>query len=107
MHRLASDEVFHFYAGDPVEMLLLFPSRVARRVTLGNDLEAGQLPQLVVPAGTWQGAALVGSGNVALLGTTVSPGFEMRDFELGDADALAEGWPAVADAIRARSLRPK
>lgn len=103
MHRLASDEIFHFYAGDPVEMLLLFPHRVARRVTLGTDLDSGQRPQVVVPAGTWQGAALVGSGKYALLGTTVSPGFEMRDFELGDIEALAQGWPAVADAIRARS----
>lgn len=107
MHRLASDEIFHFYVGDPVEMLLLFPTGEARRVTLGNDLESGHRPQVVVPAGVWQGSALTAAGTVALLGTTVSPGFEFGDFELGEVEALVCGWPAVTDAIRARALRPE
>jgi predicted cupin superfamily sugar epimerase len=105
MHRLASDEIFHFYAGDPVEMLLLFAQGASRRVTLGSDLEAGQRPQVMVPAGAWQGSALAGNGTFALLGTTVSPGFDPRDFELGDIEALARDWPTVADAIRARALK--
>jgi len=105
MHRLASDEIFHFYAGDPVELLLLFAHGDARRVTLGNDLEAGHRPQVVVPAGAWQGSAIAAGGKVALLGTTVSPGFTPADFELGDIEALARDWPTVADAIRARALR--
>src|SRR5687768_3542734 len=58
IHRVKSDEVFHFYAGDPVEMLQLWPDGTARRVTIHNDLAAGHEPQLVVPAGVWQGCRL-------------------------------------------------
>lgn len=103
MHRLASDEIFHFYLGDPVEMLLLPPGGEGRLVTLGPDLESGARPQVVVPAGTWQGSALAPGGRVALLGTTVSPGFDAADFERGDAGRLVSEWPAFADAIRART----
>src|SRR5207249_6326954 len=58
LHRLASDEVFHFYLGDPVEMLHLLPDRSHRVLTLGHDLAAGMTLQVVVPAGVWQGARL-------------------------------------------------
>jgi predicted cupin superfamily sugar epimerase len=101
LHRLASDEVYHFYLGEPVELLLLKPGGGGRVVFLGTDLEAGQRPQAVVPAGAWQGARLAGSGGWALLGTTVSPGFDPRDFELGDRKALARSHPAFAEQIAA------
>lgn len=106
MHRLAADEIFHFYLGDPVEMLLLAPGADGRIVTLGADLEAGQRPQVVVPAGVWQGSALARGGTVALLGTTVSPGFAYEDFELADPAALERQWPAFAAAIHARAPHP-
>lgn len=106
MHRLAADEIFHFYLGDPVEMLLLAPGGEGRIVTLGADLEAGQRPQVVVPAGVWQGSALARGGKVALLGTTVSPGFAYEDFELADPAALERQWPELAAAIHARAPRP-
>ena len=106
MHRLRWDEVFHFYLGDPVEMLLLGPGHEGRRVTLGTDLGAGMRPQLVVPAGTWQGARLAAGGHVALLGTTMAPGFDGADFEIGDLEALATRWPDFRDDVTARS-RPK
>ncbi len=100
MHRVKSDEVFHFYRGDPVELLLLHPGGRGERVVLGTDLAAGQRPQVVVPHGVWQGARLVPGGGCALLGTTVSPGFEYADFELGQAEALAAGWPQEAELVR-------
>lgn len=103
MHRVASDEMFHFYAGDAVELLVLDPATGGRLVALGTDLEAGQRPQALVPAGAWQGARLAPGGRWALLGTTVSPGFDFADFEAGDAETLAAAWPAFADAIRARA----
>jgi predicted cupin superfamily sugar epimerase len=81
MHRLRSDEVFHFYLGDEVEMLQLWPDGTGRRVGLGSDLAAGMLPQTVVPQGVWQGSRLVRGGRFALLGCTVSPGFDYADFE--------------------------
>src|SRR5271170_6506790 len=81
MHRLISDEVFHFYLGDPVAMLQLWPDGESRVVILGSDLAAGMLPQLVVPKNVWQGTRLVPGGSVALLGCTVSPGFDFADYE--------------------------
>jgi len=103
MHRLKWDEVFHFYLGDPVEMLLLEPGGGGRLVTLGTDLRAGARPQVVVPAGVWQGARLAPGGRVALLGTTMAPGFDAADFETGDGERLAAGWPGFREAIAARS----
>lgn len=101
MHRLAGDEIFHFYLGDPVEMLNLYPDGSARSLLLGNDLKAGMSPQAVVPAGVWQGARLVPGGRYALLGTTVAPGFDFADFELGDRPLLAASHPAHAPLIAA------
>lgn len=99
MHRLKFDEMFHFYWGDPVEMLQLWPDGTGRVVTLGTDLAAGQRPQVLVPGGVWQGARLLPGGNVALLGTTMAPGFEFRDYEPGDRAALVAAYPAFRDRI--------
>lgn len=101
MHRLATDEVFHFYLGDPVTMLHLLPDGQGRIVTLGTDLAAGMRPQVVVPAGVWQGARLAPGGRLALLGCTVAPGFEFDDYEHGARAALTAAWPAFADRIAA------
>lgn len=93
LHRLPQDEVWHFYAGDPVELLLLEPGGEGRLTRLGGDLVAGQAPQVSVPGGVWQGARLAGTGRWALMGTTVAPGFEADDFEAADAAALADEFP--------------
>jgi predicted cupin superfamily sugar epimerase len=102
-HRLASDEVFHFYAGDPVEQVVLRPTLDGEVVTLGNDLAAGQRPQVVVPLGVWQGARLCAGGKWALLGCTVAPGFDFADFEVGERAFLLEmygdPWRAWIDAL--------
>jgi uncharacterized protein len=100
MHRLASDEIFHFYYGDPVEMLQLAPGGSARTVILGSDLAAGQHPQLIVPKNVWQGSRLVPGGKVALLGCTVSPGFDYADYEAGSFEPLSRAYPQHADLIR-------
>jgi predicted cupin superfamily sugar epimerase len=99
MHRLISDEVFHFYYGDPVEMLQLWPDGSSRVVRLGNDLAGGMLPQLVVPKGVWQGSRLVAGGSVALIGCTVSPGFDYADYESGVRAELAREYPDAAELI--------
>jgi hypothetical protein len=99
MHRLKSDEVFHFYAGDAVEMLQLLPDGSGRRVAIGNDLAAGERPQVVVERGVWQGSRLVAGGKWALLGCTVSPGFEFEDYEEGGRAMLSGGWPEFAEMI--------
>jgi len=101
MHVLASDEIFHFYLGDPVEMLQLYPDGRSALFTLGQDLQAGQHVQLVVPAGVWQGTRLVRDGKVALLGCTVTPGFDFADYRSASYPELVQKWPDQAERIKA------
>jgi hypothetical protein len=101
LHVLNSDEMFHFYLGDPVEMLNLYADGSSAVLTLGPDLSAGQQVQVLVSAGTWQGTRLMGEGKVALLGCTVTPGFNFADYRNGKYEELAGKWPAEAERIRA------
>lgn len=102
IHRLKADEVWHFYLGDPVELLLLRPGGVGETLVLGADLAAGMRPQIVVPKGVWQGARLKGGGphGFALMGTTMSPGFTPAEFILAKRGSLAADYPAYAGIIR-------
>jgi predicted cupin superfamily sugar epimerase len=99
LHRLAADEVYHFYLGDPVELLLLEEGSIGRVVTLGPDVFGGQLVQTVVPRGVWQGSCLRPGGAYALLGTTVAPGFDFADYEPADRRPLLAAFPEFADRI--------
>jgi uncharacterized protein len=100
LHRLKTDEVFHFYLGSPVRMLQLFPDGTGRTVVLGPDLLAGQQVQVVVPAGVWQGSLLEPGGNFALLGCTVAPGFDYADYEAASRAELLQRYPEHAELIR-------
>lgn len=93
LHRVASDEIFHFYIGDPVEMLQLWPDGSGKLVLIGADIERGMAPQVVVPRGVWQGSRLAEGGKFALLGCTVSPGFEFADYENGSRHVLSQAYP--------------
>jgi len=93
MHRLPGDEVYHFYLGDPVEMLLLLPDGTSQIMVLGSDLLLGQHFQLVVLHSVWQGLRLLDAGKFAMLGTSMSPGFEFADSELGDREMLIQEYP--------------
>jgi predicted cupin superfamily sugar epimerase len=99
LHRIISDEIFHFYLGDPVTMLLLNPDGTSEIITLGHDVLNGQRIQVTVPAGTWQGCFLNEGGAFALMGTTVVPGFEFADFELGRQEELLGKYPSRHDLI--------
>lgn len=101
IHRLRSDEVFHFYAGDPVEMLQLRPDGSGLIAVLGLDFAAGMRPQVVVPRGVWQGARVRSGGRFALMGTTVAPGFDFADYEPGVPADLARDYPSFRDLIAA------
>jgi uncharacterized protein len=108
MHVLESDEIFHHYAGDAVEMLQLHPDGSSRRVVIGKDLRAGERPQVVVPRGVWQGSRLLPSAQQAadaygwaLLGCTVSPGFEYADYSSAPRAELIARWPGEAELITA------
>jgi len=100
IHRVKSDEIYLFHCGDPVEILMLFPDGSGRVERLGLDLAAGMRPQIVIPRGAWQGSYIkdVAAG-YALISTTVSPGFDFRDFEMGKRSELSASHPAYADLI--------
>jgi predicted cupin superfamily sugar epimerase len=99
LHRLPTDEVYHFYLGDPVEMVLLMEDGSSRRVILGQDLLAGQEVQWIVNRGVWQGSHLASGGAFALLGTTMSPAYETSDFEEGQRDVLIKQFPHEKELI--------
>lgn len=100
MHVLPSDEVFHFYLGDAVEMLQLLPSGESLVLRMGQNLSAQEHVQLLVPGGVWQGTRLIGDGEFALLGCTVTPGFDYADYRSGSFAELSAKWPQEADRIR-------
>ncbi len=99
MHRLKADELYHFYLGDPVELLMLSPDGAQQTIHLGPQLTRGQHVQLRVPAGCWQGSRLVAGGRFALMGTTMAPGFHFEDFELGDRSDLMRAYPEAAELL--------
>ncbi len=105
LHRLTGDEVYHFYLGDPVELVELLPDGTARRTVLGGDIAAGQEVQHLVPAGNWQGSRLAEGGAWALMGTTMCPGYTDEGYEHGDAEALLARYPQAAGEIRALTGR--
>jgi predicted cupin superfamily sugar epimerase len=100
LHLLQSDEIFHFYAGGPVRMLQLHADGHGQEITLGPDVLAGQQPQVLVPHGVWQGSHLLPGADFALLGCTVSPGFDYADYEHGQRAELLAKYPAHAELIR-------
>jgi predicted cupin superfamily sugar epimerase len=101
LHRLRSDEIYHFYLGDPVELLQLWPDGSGRKVLLGANLPEGMYLQTVVPQGVWQGSRLRPGGRFALLGTTMAPGYDLADFEAGRRESLLETHPQFKEAILA------
>lgn len=95
MHRLKTDEMYHFYLGDRVELLMIREDHSHELVELGSDVMAGERVQHLVPAGTWQGSRLAPGGRFALMGTTMCPGFELDDFELGRRSDLVARYPEL------------
>ena len=107
------DEVWHFSAGDPAELVVMGPrGDTSRVVVLGPDLEAGHVPQAFVQAGEWQGArirkpAAPGAKGWSLFGCTVSPAWDEREFELGQRGALIAEFPADAELVRCLTRQPE
>ncbi|MHC4076352.1 MAG: cupin domain-containing protein [Planctomycetota bacterium] len=99
LHRVKSDEIFHFYMGTAVTMLQLAPDGSDKVVTLDSDIFAGQQVQVTVPEGSWQGCCLSRAGRFALMGTTVSPGFDFADFETADREQILKQYPMQRDLI--------
>lgn len=98
-HLVQSDEIFHFYLGDPALLCTIAPDGSAREVVLGSNITAGETFQALVPHGYWQAVYLKPGGKWALLGCAVSPGFEYVDFEDGKRQSLIAQFPHHADLI--------
>ena len=81
-------------------MLQLWPDGTVRELVLGSDIVGGEVPQLVVPGGVWQGTRLVGDTGFALLGCTVAPGFDYADYRSASRAELTAKWPAFAEQIK-------
>ncbi|HTH59458.1 MAG TPA: cupin domain-containing protein [Paraburkholderia sp.] len=93
-HRIRSDEVWHFYAGAPLEVLSIDDAGALSTVRLGNPLEhVDAVFQAVVPAGRWFAARCCDPSTYAFVGCTVAPGFEFSEFEIGETAALAARYP--------------
>lgn len=93
------EEIFHFYAGDAVEVLHLYSDGKGAKWYMGNAYREGQVPQLLAPAHCWQGVRLVDGGEFALLGTTMAPAFQFEDHTLGQREALIKLYPDYEEEI--------
>jgi predicted cupin superfamily sugar epimerase len=92
-HRIRSDELWHFYAGDSLEIHVIDPDGSYSRLLLGNNPDAGENFQAVVKAGCWFASRVQNPKSFALVGCTVAPGFDFEDFELAQRSALARLFP--------------
>lgn len=101
MHRLTSEEVYHFYMGDPVELCELKADGTSEIVTLGNDLRGGEQLQYAVAEGSWQGSRVKPGGKWALMSTMMCPCFSPGCYEHGNAEELKEQYPAASGYIDA------
>jgi len=106
LHRLPTEEVFHLYLGGPARLPQLDPDGRGREVVIGTDLMAGERPQVVVPAGVWQGSRLAPGVEFALMGATMAPGFDYSDYEQGRRADLAGRYPEYAEIIRTLTRVP-
>eukprot|EP00039_Didymoeca_costata_P024219 m.9654 g.9654 ORF g.9654 m.9654 type:complete len:171 (+) comp4106_c0_seq2:174-686(+) len=93
IHRIKSDEMWHFYAGGPLRVLEILPNGEGKETLLGPNLDKGQRLQYVVKAGSWFGSLPVEGEDYSLVGCTVSPGFDFEDFELGVKEELLKEYP--------------
>lgn len=101
LHRIRNDQLYHYYLGDPVELFLLHDDGGHERIVVGPDLRAGQRVQQLIPGNTFHAARLIGRRRWFLGASTAWPGVIPADVEIGNPDALAEKYPAVADDLRA------
>ncbi|MFB3908339.1 MAG: cupin domain-containing protein [Candidatus Eisenbacteria bacterium] len=92
-HRLASDEIWHFYRGDPIVLHVLHPNGTLEKRRLGPNIDAGESLIVVVEAGLWFAARIAEGGDWALVGCTTSPGFDPMDFELAEREELIRKFP--------------
>lgn len=99
LHRLQHDEIWHFYLGDPLDLLLLRADGSSEHIHLGSNIPGGEHCQFIVPAGAWMGASVLPGGRFSLVGCTMAPGFDAAQFEAGERNLLSAAYPHERDAI--------
>jgi hypothetical protein len=101
LHRIRNDQLYHYYLGDPIEVLMLRADGTSGRAIVGPDLRSGQRVQLLIPGNTFHTARIIGGRRWFLGASTEWPGVEPADVEIGDVDALADKYPGAASDLRA------
>jgi predicted cupin superfamily sugar epimerase len=106
MHKVTGDMIYHFYSGDPVQMLLLYPPgspNCTEVCIFSNDIAAGANPMKVIPGGTWLGSRLTPGSSYALMGVTMAPGFHPNDYSIGKRQELIKSYPEQKEMIESLS----
>ena len=99
-HKIESDEMWHFHGGSPLVVYVLMPDGELNILQIGNDLEKGQTPQAIVPAGCWFASRVEAPNSYSFVGCTVSPGFDFQDFVLANREELTAEYPTHSDLIK-------
>jgi predicted cupin superfamily sugar epimerase len=99
-HSLKQDEIWHFYSGSQIEVLLIYPDNISEIVTMGSDILRGDIPQLIIPAGSIFSAKLKKGGDYALIGASLSPAFDYEDYQDGDILDLINKFPQHGDFLK-------
>ncbi|RKE72565.1 cupin domain-containing protein [Pseudorhodoplanes sinuspersici] len=107
LHRIRNDQLYHYYLGDPLEILMMMTDGTTQHHIVGPDIRAGHKVQLFIPGNTFHTARVTGSRRWFLGGSTEWPGVEPADVELGKMDELAAKYPSVAEQIRTWPLPAK
>lgn len=101
LHRIASDEIWHFYLGGPMTLIQISPDGDLEKIVLGQDILAGQKLQHTVPAGYWFGGFPNKETEFSFVGCTVAPGFDFQDFEMAEREKLIKMYPRYSEEILA------
>lgn len=107
LHKIKSDETWHFYYGDALEVIELDDTGNLKTTLVGSGLAAGETFQYTVPANTWFGSRVKAGGNFSLVGCTVAPGFDFADFEMAGRDVLIEQFPQHKAMIEEMTRLPE
>ena len=99
-HKVNQDEIWHFYMGDRIILHMISPEGDYSKVNIGSDFSSGEVPQFVVPAQHWFAAEVEKENGFALVGCTVAPGFDFKDFELAEREQLQKTFPKHSDLIK-------
>ena len=100
MHKLKDDELYHYYMGDALELLLLYQDVTFCKKYLVLDLDNGQVPQILVPGGVWQGSCVISGGEFCLCGTTMTPAYTQEEYEHGNYQKLCKEYPEASEYIK-------